>query len=382
MDRTLGLYFDYAAATPLDPQVKEAMQPFFDVQFFNPSAQYEPARLVHGALEDARRSVAHEIGSKPVEVIFTAGGTEANNLAIHGIMSRFPDAEMVYSAVEHDSVRYPASKYDALECPVDDKGIINIDSLKAKITDRTVLVSVMYANNEIGTIQPIREISLMITEIRRQRKQAGIELPILLHTDAAQAGNTLDLHVARLGVDMMTLNGGKIYGPKQSGVLYVRSGVVLEPILQGGGQERGMRSGTENVGACVGLALSLKRASELRQTERDRLLALQHVFHRELNQQLPQAILNGSKKHRLPSNVHITLPGQDNERLLILLDQAGISAAVGSACSASHDEPSHVLSAIGLSKDDIRGSLRFSMGRLTTEESIKKLVDILSASLA
>jgi cysteine desulfurase len=364
-------YFDYAAATPLSEAAMAAMQPYLSEQFYNPSADYAPARKVKQALEDARREVAHIIGAKPVEIVFAAGGTEANNIAIHGVMQQYPEANMVISAVEHDSVRRPAGQYSHKICPVNEQGVVNLEKLKSSINSHTVLVSVMLANNEIGTIQPLKEVASLISGIKRQRQQDDNELPLLLHTDAAQAGNYLDLHVHRLGVDLMTVNGGKLYGPKQSGMLFIRSGVQLQPFIHGGGQERGLRSGTEHVAASVGFARALADAQSQRTSESVRMQSLQRIFIDELISQVPKVVVNGSRKSRLPNNVHITLPGQDNERLLILLDQHGIFAAVGSACSASHDEPSHVLAAIGKSTQEIRGSLRFSMGRTTDEAAVK-----------
>lgn len=373
----MSSYFDYAAATPMAPEVLEAMQPFFSTNFYNPSADYEPARRVRASLESARTKVAQIIGAKPVEVIFVAGGTEANNLAIHGVMRDFDGANMVISAIEHDSVRRPSSHYNVRECAVNERGLLDLDRLESLIDENTVLVSVMQANNEIGTIQPIREVAGKLEEIRKKRVKDGNSLPLYLHVDAAQSGNYLDIHVHRLGIDLMTLNGGKIYGPKQSGVLYVRSGISLAPIIEGGGQERSLRSGTENVAACVGFATALSIAQERKPEEIERLKVLQKYFIEGLKQKLPELCVNGSLKARLPNNVHVTIPGQDNERLLILLDQAGIHAASGSACSASHDEPSHVLAALGLDDSAIRASLRFSMGRDTRQADIDLTIETL-----
>jgi cysteine desulfurase len=376
-------YFDYAAATPIDPQVLTAMQPFFSDVFYNPSANYAPARQVAVDLEKARAGVAYWLGSRPAEVLFTAGGTEANNLAIHGIMRRYqtqPEAakvNIVVSAIEHDAVLRPASLYNCRIAPVASDGLVKIPELQSKIDDNTVLVSIMYANNEIGTVQSIKNITQLVKDIRDVRRKQGNTLPLYVHTDACQAANYLDLHVARLGVDLMTLNGGKIYGPKQSGVLYVKAGIELEPLIAGGGQERGLRSGTENVAACVGLAMALDIAQTDRHTEQERMQKLQTLFINQLAEKLPQVIINGSLKKRLPNNVHITLPDQDNERLLLELESQGILAAAGSACSASSEEPSHVLRALGLNDADAQSSLRFTMGRATTEQDIVRTVDVL-----
>ncbi|HVV25761.1 MAG TPA: cysteine desulfurase family protein [Candidatus Saccharimonadales bacterium] len=372
------IYLDYAAATPLDERVLAAMRPYLAADFYNPSAGYRAARAVRAALEAARSKAAHWLGARSSEIVFTAGGTEANNLAIHGVMRRFPEANVAVSALEHESVLAPAGTYDCREVAVAPDGRIELEDLRTKIDARTVLVSVMYANNEIGTVQPLREIGQLVTEIRQQRAAAGNTLPLYLHTDACQAANYLDLHVARLGVDLMTLNGGKIYGPKQSGGLFVKAGVELEPLISGGGQERGLRSGTENVAASVGFAEALDIAQATRRDETARLLKLQRQFMEGLQRQIPGAIINGSLKYRLPNNVHVTIPGSDNERLLIELDEAGIMAAAGSACSAANEELSHVLHALGLDDAAARASLRFTMGRDTTAAKIDRVVKALS----
>ncbi|HEX4774748.1 MAG TPA: cysteine desulfurase family protein [Candidatus Saccharimonadales bacterium] len=369
------IYMDYAAATPLDEQVLAAMQPFWSEQFYNPSASYEAARAVRQALAEARGKVAHWLGAKPSEIIFTAGGTEANNLAIHGVMQRFPKSNIVVSGMEHESVLEPARQYDCREVKLQTDGRIDLEDLRRQIDNKTVLVSLMYANNEVGTVQPLREIAKIVEEKRRGRA----DLPLYFHTDAAQAANYLDLHVARLGVDLMTLNGGKIYGPKQSGALYVRAGIQLSPLIQGGGQERGLRSGTENVAAAVGMAMALDVAQSVRHEEASRLQKLQQAFLDLVEKELPQSKVNGSLKYRLPNNMHLTIPDKDNERLLIELEEAGVLAAAGSACSASSEEPSHVLKALGLSDDDARASLRFTMGRGSDEAAVKRTVKALKS---
>lgn len=372
-----SIYLDYAAATPLDPAVLQAMQPFFSDAFYNPSATYSAASQVYKQLEAARGQVAHWLGARSSEVVFTAGGTEANNLAIQGVMRQYPDANIVVSAIEHESVLEPAQRYECRVVSVDATGRVNLDDLKRSIDDKTVMVSIMYANNEIGTVQPIREVAKLVAEIRRNRGSNG--LPLYVHTDACQAANYLDIHVARLGIDLLTLNGGKIYGPKQSGALYVKAGLVLQPLILGGGQERNLRSGTENVAAAVGFAAALDMVQADRRAEVDRLQKLQNDFFAQLTQRIPTAVMNGSRKYRLPNNIHVTLPGYDNERLLIQLDEQGIMAAAGSACSASNEESSHVLLACGLSDQDARSSLRFSMGQQTTAHQLDKVVGALAA---
>ncbi len=371
------IYLDFAAATPVDSRVLAAMKPYFSDDFYNPSALYLASKSVKQDLNTARSKVAFWLGCRPSEIIFTAGGTEANNMAIHGIMARFTDANMVISAIEHESVREPAKRYKSKEALVTKDGLVDIEKLTKLIDDKTVLVSIIYANNEIGTVQPIKEISARLKQIRMERQKIGNDIPLYLHVDAAQAGNYLDLHVNRLGVDLMTLNGGKIYGPKQSGVLYVRAGIVLAPLIQGGGQEYGVRSGTENVAGAIGFATALDIAQKQRKTEVERLNKLQKEFVSALTKQFPDCIINGSLKHRLPNNISVTFPGIDNERLLMQLDETGIMCAVGSACSASKEESSHVLKAISLSDKDARSTIRFSMGHKTTQTELKTVLSTL-----
>ncbi|HSD55755.1 MAG TPA: cysteine desulfurase family protein [Candidatus Saccharimonadales bacterium] len=376
------IYLDYAAATPMDTEVLSVMTPYFSDKFYNPSATYMAAIGVRKDLDAARGQVALTLGARPSEIVFTAGATEANNLVIRGVMAQYPGSNMIVSSVEHDSVLLPAREFDSQEAPVNALGIVDVDALVKMIDDQTVLVSVMYANNEIGSIQPIHQIALALEQIRKERRHAGNELPLYLHTDAAQAANYLDLHVSRLGVDFMTLNGGKIYGPKQSGVLFASSQARFKPQVVGGGQERGQRGGTENIAGSIGLALALTRAQAMRADEVARLKVLQKLFFDLLEKAVPGVVVNGSRKNRLPNNVHITIPGQDNERILIELDEAGVLAAAGSACSASSEEPSHVLRACALSDEDAQSSLRFSMGRQTDEAAVRKAVETLANVVA
>ncbi len=372
------IYLDYAAATPMDKRVIGAMEPYFTNLFYNPSASYLAGRAAKKDLNEARTKIAHWLGARPGEIIFTAGATEANNLAISGIMEQFPEGEVLVSSIEHDSVLAPSARYRCRQIPVTKQGIVDLQALQKMLTPKTVLVSVMLVNNELGSIQPLREIRKILDESSNSRKGS---LPLYLHTDAAQAANLLDLHVARLGVDLMSLNGGKIYGPKQSGILYCRASIELRPLIVGGGQENGRRSGTENLPAAVGLATALEIAQNQRQSESKRLADLRRFFILELGKQIPDAILNGSDKHQSPHLVSVTFPGQDNERLMMTLDEVGIQVAVGSACSASSQEPSHVLRAIGLKKGAVQASLRFSFGRHTTQKQLQQTVASLSSAL-
>lgn len=364
------IYLDYAAATPVNDQVLRAMQPYFQASFYNPSAVYLAAKAVAQDLAAARHRIGQVIGCQPSEIIFTAGGTEANNLAIQGIMQQHPGSSVVCSAIEHESVLAPARLYEHREAPVDISGQIDIESLTKLIDDTTVLVSVMYVNNEIGSVQPLSDIAAALAAIRSDRQVRGVSVPLYFHTDACQAANYLSLQVHRLGVDLMTVNGGKIYGPKQSGMLFVRAGTPMQPLIHGGGQEWGLRSGTENVAAAIGFAEALSFVQAERHAESRRLTELQQLFITNLAQQLPNIEINGGTKRRVANNLNICVPGQDNERVVMALDEQGIMCASGSACNASSDEPSHVLQAIGLDEPAIRSSLRFSMGRDTSKQDI------------
>jgi cysteine desulfurase len=371
------VYLDHAAATPVDPTVLAAMQPYFTQQFYNPSASYQAAREVRRAVEAARAEAAVALGVTPHEIIFTAGATEANNLAIHGVMERFPGKKVLVSAIEHDSVLETAKHYNHALIPVDQDGHVKEDALRRLIDDDTVLVSIMWANNEVGTIQRLGGIGDILREERGKRILAGNQLPLYLHSDAAQAMNYLNVYPHRSHVDLVSLNGGKIYGPKQSGLLFVSKKVELDPFIVGGGQERGLRSGTENVPAIVGLAMAMTQATTIRLKERERLTKLQLACIKAIYADFPGASVNGLGAHSLPNILHISFPGQDNERLMMELDELGIQVAVGSACSASSDEPSHVLKAMGLSDAQAQSSLRISMGRSTTKKDMDQLITAL-----
>lgn len=375
------IYMDYAAATPVDPEVVKAMQPYWSDKFYNPSASYLCAKSVAKDLLAARQTVAKWLGCQAPEITFTAGGTEANNLAIQGVMRAFPEANVIYSAIEHDSVIEPAKLFDSRVAPVDAKGRVDLQALYDLIDDQTVLISIMFANNEIGTIQPLTDVAKLISEVKAERARNGNQLPLYLHTDACQAAVYMDVHVHRIGVDMMTINGGKIYGPKQSGVLYIKSGTVIDPLILGGGQEKGLRSGTENVAAAVGLSAAFDFVQGRKYQESKRLGELQSYLIQELSAKHPEAVINGDTTKRLCNNIHVTFPGVDNERLMMELDERGIICAVGSACSASDDEPSHVLKAIGLTDEQAQSSLRFSLGQSTTKIEIDKVLSVLSTLL-
>lgn len=373
LDRTI--YLDYASATPVLPEVGDAMRPYFTNFFYNPSALYKEARQVANAVDGARVAVAHHLGVKKEEIIFTSGATEANNLAVAGVLSRFPNASVLFSAIEHDSVVHTGEQYHHGIIAVQPDGRLDLDDLLEKLTDTVVIVSVMYANNEIGTIQDLKAIARIIAAARQTRKERGNTLPLYFHTDATQAPSYLDLHVHGLGVDMMTINSGKIYGPKGVGALYVNRTIRLQPLLSGGGQEKGVRSGTENVAGIIGFSKALDIVQNDRNNEVDRLSELQHDLFQKL--EALGCKINGSVHHRLVNNIHVTFDGEDNERLLYALDQKNIQLATGSACSASSDEPSHVLKAIGLRDEQARASLRITLGRYTTSDDLDYFVTTL-----
>jgi cysteine desulfurase len=375
------VYLDNAAATPMDERVKLAMQPYFSVKFYNPSAQYLSARAVSKDIEIARTRISYWLGTKSTNLVFTAGGTEANNLAINGVMRLYPKANIVVGSIEHESILKPAQKFKNKIAPVDNLGLIDITKLENLIDDNTVLVSIMYANNEIGVIQPIYQISKILQKIRKDRKNSNNSLPMYLHTDACQASAYLDLHISRLGVDLMTLNSGKIYGPKQFGALFIDKHVNLEPQILGGGQERGFRSGTENPANIVGFAEALDLVQSNRVTESKKMTDLQTYFIAGLTKNIPNLYVNGSLKKRLPNNVHITIPGQDNELILMKLDELGIHCASGSACNATNQEISTTLLALGMSEVNARSSLRFTMGKYTTKSDIDYVISSISKIL-
>ncbi len=376
------IYLDHAATTPIDPQVLDAMQPYLKDQYANPSSLYQAARDVRQAVETARHSISDRLGAKPTELIFTSGGTEANNFAVQGVLRAHPGAHWVTSAIEHDAVLACAKPLEKDGHPVTiasvkPNGIVDVNVIEAAITDRTVLVSLMLANNEIGTIQPVADIAKRITKIRLDRSRRAITLPLYLHTDAVQAANYLDLHVSRLGVDLLTLNASKIYGPKGVGALYVRHGTTLEPLMYGGGQERGRRSGTENVASIIGLAKAFEIATDLRDAESRRLTILRDHLATSLIAALPDTIINGDPKRRLPNNLNLTIPGVEGEALILYLDNAGLMASTGSACSTGSLDPSHVLLALGRTPAEANSSLRLTLGRSTTKADVEKVIEAL-----
>ncbi|HUC95893.1 MAG TPA: cysteine desulfurase family protein [Candidatus Saccharimonadia bacterium] len=375
------IYLDYAAASPLDSRVLEAMSPYFSDLFYNPSANYLLARKVNQDILKAREIVAGLLEVKPAEIYFTAGGTEANNLAIKGVMDKFSSKNVVISSIEHESVVDPAKGYLHKIAPVDNQGFIKLGRLSELIDDDTVLISIMYVNNEIGAIQPLRKISSLIKVVRSKRLEEGNQTPLYFHTDACQVANYENIKVNGLGVDLMTLNGGKIYGPKQSGILYIHRSIKLNPQILGGGQEFGLRSGTENVANIIGFSKALEIAQNLREIESKRLHELQQYFFDSLMKIYPKIHINGPQKNRVANNVNVSFVGFDNEELLFKLDNMGVMCSTGSACNAKKNNISVSLLAIGLSKSEALSSLRFSLGRQTDLEQIKRTIEIIKKAL-
>lgn len=377
------IYLDNAATTPTGPEVLAAMQPYLGEAYANPSSVYAEARTTRLAVEQARAEVADILGAKPTEIIFTSGGTEGDNLAVQGVLrAAGAGAGWVTTAIEHDAVLSQAGPlarqgFGSSIVKVGASGIVTVEDVMAEVTDDTVLISVMLANNEIGTIQPMAAIAKAVAQIRLERTKQGNGRPLLLHTDACQAAGYLSLHVTRLGVDLMTINGSKIYGPKGVGALYVRHGVELEPLLYGGGQERGRRSGTENVAGVVGLASALRLVTANRDVESRRVTALRDKLVAAIQRLLPDAMLNGDAKRRLPNNLNFSIPGAEGEAMVLYLDNAGIMASTGSACSSGSLDPSHVLLAIGRSREEAQQSLRLSLGRFTDEADVGKVIEVL-----
>lgn len=366
------MYFDHAAATPLDDRVLAAMQPFFADDFYNPSAPYAPAVRVKQTYRQAKHTLAACIGAQPSEITITAGATESINMMIRSV-----DGHIVTSALEHDAVLQAVRHRDVTLVKPTPKGIVTADAVRSAIRPDTQLVSVALANHELGTIQPLRDISAVVNEERQRRLASGDSTPIWLHTDASQGASQLDLHVSRLGVDAMTLNAGKIYGPKQVGLLWVQRSVRLRPFIFGGGQEAGLRSGTENVAGTVGFATALELAQNHRQSETKRLTNLRDMMQRELCEQIADVVVSGDQKRRLAGHLHASFPGIDAERLIFMLEKDNVFVATGSACAANSGTRSHVLEAIGLAPEVVDGSLRITLGRLSDEAVCRQGIQLI-----
>lgn len=383
------IYLDHASATPADQSVVRAMTPYWSQAAANPSALHRGGVAAKNALEDARRNVAHILGAHADEIVWTSGGTESDNLAIFGAVRASKQfvskPHVVTTVIEHAAV---LESCRALEregvsvtyVPVAATGIVSPKDIKAALRPNTVLVSVMYANNEIGTIQPIREIAKEIRHFKKHRTKRPLgqaaQYP-LLHTDAVQATNYLDMNVARLGVDMLSLNGSKIYGPKGVGILWKKRLVALEPIMHGGEQEYGLRAGTKNVPLVVGFSKAFSLTERMKTKECARLLKLRDYFFSRIIKEFPSAIINGDTKERLPNNANVSFPGYESDFLIIELDAHGIAVSGKSACKSADGEVSHVLASIRPGVDVTEGSIRFSLGRSTQKTDIDAVIKAL-----
>lgn len=374
MDQPL-VYLDHAATTPTDPQVLAAMLPYFGEYFGNPSSIYRLGRESLQALDTARSTVAAVLHCNPKEIVFTGGGSESDNLAIKGAAlaqrQRGKGQHIVTCAIEHHAVLHACEQLETLGfevtvLPVTHEGLVEPQAFRAALRPDTVLATIMYANNEIGVVQSIVELGA----ICRERG-------ILFHTDAVQAAGALSLDVRELNVDLLTLTAHKFYGPKGTGALYVRQGTQLTPQINGGGQERRRRAGTENVAGIVGFAHALRLAEERRETDVAHAMALRDHLSAGLLTRIPFTSLNGHATRRLPNNVNVSFDFADGESILLLLDQRGFCASAGSACTAGAVEPSHVLTALGMPPERALGTIRFTVGRGTSTADVDRLLDAL-----
>lgn len=383
-DKKRLVYLDHAATTYVDPEVKKTMDPFLSDIFGNPSGLYSKGLEANSYLNDARRKVAEILHALPDNIIFTGGGTESDNLAIFGIARKYKDQgkHIITTKIEHHAVLHPCEQLEKEGFTVtylepDSEGFISPKKVRAAMTPETILVSVMYANNEIGTIEPIAEIG---KEILKWRKEKNTVFPYF-HTDACQAAGALELDVEKLHVDLMTLNGSKIYGPKGVGVLYKRRNVNIQPIILGGGQEMGQRSGTENLAGIIGLAKALELVQNNRSDENIRLFNLRNYLWEQIQSKIDKLKLNGPMlEHsslRLSNNLNVSFLDIEGEALLLYLDNYGICCSTGSACTSTSLEPSHVLTACGLPYEYSHGSLRFTFGKVNTKDDIDYVMEYL-----
>ncbi len=366
------IFLDYASATPVDPIVVATMAPYLSDCFYNPSSLYAGARAVRQAIDAARTTIATSIGAHADEIIFTSGGTEADNLALLGVVAASTKSSMhiIVSKIEHQAILNTASAMEkkgvkVSYAPVNEQGLVDLKALDSLITADTILISVMLANNEIGVVQPIKEIAKLA---RRHN--------VLLHTDASQALGLLPIDVNDLHVDLLTINSGKVYGPKGAGALFVRRGTAINGLEHGGSQEKGLRPGTENVAAIIGFAKACELVLEFQKEESARLAFLRDKLISGLLL-MPGTQLNGHATLRLANNVNVVFSGVEGDALLLFLDEAGIMASAGSACKATDVSPSHVLLALGRTELEAKSSLRFSLGRGTKTADIDYVLEVL-----
>ena len=372
------IYLDYAATTPVHPEVVNAMLPYFSEVFGNPSSLHACGQEAKGAMEEARAKIASTIGAQDGEIVFTSGGTEADNYALKGVAyaNESKGNHIITSSIEHHAVletaRFLESKgFKVTYLSVDRYGMVDPDEVKKSITEKTILISVMHANNEIGTIQPIAEIGKIARE-------AGV----YFHTDAVQTVGHLPVDVDELEVDLLSISAHKLYGPKGIGALYIRKGTRLVSFIHGGEQERQRRASTENIPGIVGLGIAIELACQEMGEEAERLIYLRDKLIKGLLEQIKHARLNGHPQERLPNNANITIDFAEGEAMCLNLDLEGICVSTGSACSSSSLEPSHVFLAMGLPQEQAHSSLRFTMGKWTTEEDVIRVVETLPKIVA
>ncbi len=373
------IYMDHSATTPVRPEVLSAMLPHFTSDFGNPSSIYTIGQEARKAVDDARERIARVLGARMSEIVFTSGGTESDNAALKGVAFalRALGKHIITTTIEHHAILHTCYQleqfgFDITYLPVDEHGLVNPQDVIDAITDETILVSVMMANNEIGTIQPVKEITRLVKAEASRRNRT-----LIMHTDAVQAAGFLDINVRSLGVDLLSLSAHKIYGPKGVGLLYIKRGTPFEEQNAGGGQERQRRSGTENVPGIVGFGEALQLAVSEREEASEHCLRLREKLTQGIFSTVEGVQLNGHPVHRLPNNVNISIQGVEGEPVLLGLDFAGICASSGSACSSASLEPSHVLLAIGLTAEMAQGSLRITLGRDNTEEDVDYLLSVL-----
>jgi len=365
------IYLDNAASTPVHEKVIEEMIPYFREQYGNPSSIHRHGRLANAAIQNSRKRIASLINANSNEILITSGGTESNNTAIYGIASQSKGKHIITSAIEHDAILEPCKRlekegYRISFLPVDKYGFVNPEDLKKEISNDTCLITIMYANNEVGTIQSIKK----MVQITREKN-------IIFHTDAVQAVGKIPIDVKELGVDLLSISSHKINGPKGVGALYIRNGVAISPLILGGGQENGLRSGTENVASIIGFGMACELAKNNMNENTDYLKRLTTKLTTRVLDEIPATTLNGHPDMRTPNNTHFTFLGVNGEDLIIKLDENKISASTGSACSVKIQKASHVLKAMGFSHEQVTGSLRLTVGITNTEQEIDQTVDVL-----
>ena len=368
------IYLDHAAATPVSPKALQAMKPYFSEKFFNPSAAYLPSVEIRREYERAKDEIAHVIGAKGADLVMTSGATESINLAFSIVGD---GAEVLISAVEHAAVlenAKRAGKYQTID--VDQNGRVDLEDFRRKLTDKTQFVSVCLVSSETGTVQPISDLARIVVAERQRRALAGESTPLYLHCDASQGPGLMEVKVGRLGVDLLTINAAKVYGPKGVGALYVGHSVRLKPLTVGGGQEMGLRSGTENVPGVIGFAAALTEAEKHIYSERKRLQELKHILVQNLAD-FPNIKFIGNPKTQLPNILAISLPGIDAERVIFALEDKEVYLSTGAACAASKGIKSPTLRAIGLNDEEIAGSLRISLGKLNDVENVTEACQII-----